>query len=391
MPLIFNRRILISLTSHASRQPGILLNGIYSLIIAVALLTSGSAHATEKKHVKKTAGSKTAASAAAATRAKKDEGHFEQLKEVSSFISEMVSKHGYTEVELKAIFKQARYIETARQLMRPAPAGKPKNWKAYRARFVEPYRIEAGVAFWDKYADALAKAEQEYGVPPEIIVGLIGVETIFGKQTGGFRVMDVLTTLAFDYPDTPTRDARMQFFRAELENMLLMSREASLDPFVFKGSYAGAIGWPQFMPGSIRKYAVDFDGDGKINLTDSPVDAIGSVAHYLAVHGWKRNLPVAFPATLNVTEKNEQLSTALGKGLQASYQLQDLKAIATTASSDAPTNISYGLVDLQNGNDATEYWFATENFYAITLYNRSYFYAMSVFDLGRVIAAARQK
>lgn len=391
MPLIINRRILISLTSHASRQPGILLNSIYSLIIAVSLLTSGAAHATEKKHVKKPANIAATASSAPAAKAKKDEGHFEQWKEVSSFISEMVSKHGYTEAELKAIFKQARYIEAARQLMRPAPAGKPKNWKAYRARFVEPYRIEAGVAFWDKYADALAKTEQEYGVPPEIIVGLIGVETIFGKQTGSFRVMDVLTTLAFDYPDTPTRDARMQFFRGELENMLLMSREASLDPFVFKGSYAGAIGWPQFMPGSIRKYAVDFDGDGKINLTDSPVDAIGSVAHYLAVHGWKRNLPVAFPATLVVSEKSEQLSTALGKGLQASYQLQDLKAIATTASSDAPTNIPYGLVDLQNGNDATEYWFATENFYAITLYNRSYFYAMSVYDLGRVIAAARQK
>ncbi|MFZ6734032.1 lytic murein transglycosylase B [Undibacterium sp. Ji42W] len=374
------------MTSHATNQPGILLNGIYSLIIATALLTTGAAHATEKRHVKK-----TASSTVAAAKTKKDEGHFEQWKEVSGFISDMVSKHGYTEAELKAIFKQARYIETARQLMRPAPAGKPKNWKAYRARFVEPYRIEAGVAFWDKYADALAKAEQEYGVPPEIIVGLIGVETIFGKQTGGFRVMDVLTTLAFDYPDTPTRDARMQFFRGELENMLLMSREASLDPFVFKGSYAGAIGWPQFMPGSIRKYAVDFDGDGKINLTDSPVDAIGSVAHYLAVHGWKRNLPVAFPATLVLHEKSELLSTALGKGLQASYQLQDLKAIATTASSEAPTNISYGLVDLQNGNDATEYWLATENFYAITLYNRSYFYAMSVYDLGRVIAAARQK
>ncbi len=387
MPLIFYRRILISQTSHASRvspQPGILLNSIYSLIITVALLTTGAAHATEKKHTKKPA-------AVAKAKAKKEESHFEQSKEVSGFISEMVSKHGFSEAELKAIFKQAKFIESARQLMRPAPAGKPKNWKAYRARFVEPYRIETGVAFWDKYADALARAEREYGVPPEIIVGLIGVETIFGKQTGGFRVMDVLTTLAFDYPDTPTRDTRMQFFRGELENMLLMSREASLDPFVFKGSYAGAIGWPQFMPGSIRKYAVDFDGDGKINLTDSPVDAIGSVAHYLAMHGWKRNLPVAFPATLVVTEKNEQLAAALGKGLQASYQLQDLKAIATTASSDAPTNIPYGLIDLQNGNDATEYWFATENFFAITLYNRSYFYAMSVYDLGRVIAAARQK
>ncbi|MFZ6875538.1 lytic murein transglycosylase B [Undibacterium sp. Di27W] len=362
-----------------------MLNCISSLIIATALLTAGQAYAIEKKHVKKAATSDSTA------KAQNAEGHFEQSKEVASFISSMVSKHGFSEAELKTIFKQVKYIGSARQLMRPAPPGKPKNWKAYRARFVEPYRIEAGIAFWDKYADALTRAEQEYGVPPEIIVGLIGVETIFGKQTGGFRVMDVLTTLAFDYPDTPTRDVRMQFFRAELENMLLMAREAALDPFLFKGSYAGAIGWPQFMPGSIRKYAVDFDGDGKINLTDSPVDAIGSVAHYLAMHGWKRNLPIAFPATLVVSEKSEQLPAVLGKGLQASYQLQDLKAIATTASSEAPTNIQYGLVDLQNGNDATEYWFATENFFAITLYNRSYFYAMSVFDLGRAIALARQK
>ncbi|MFZ6657380.1 lytic murein transglycosylase B [Undibacterium sp. TJN19] len=310
---------------------------------------------------------------------------------MSAFIGQMVSKHGYTETELNAIFKQVRYVEMARQLMRPAAPGKPKNWKAYRARFVEPYRIEAGVAFWDKYADDLARAEQQYGVPAEIIVGLIGVETIFGKQTGSFRVMDALTTLAFDYPDTPTREARMQFFQGELENMLLMARESSLDPFVFKGSYAGAIGWPQFMPGSIRKYAVDFDGDGKINLTDSPVDAIGSVAHYLAEHGWKRNLPIAFPATLISKDQPEALANALGKGLTASFQMQELKTIASTASSEAPTNIAYGLIDLQNGNEATEYWLATENFFAITLYNRSYFYAMSVFDLGHVISLARKK
>jgi len=375
---------LISYTTPVTSKLATLKNCIYPLIIASAVITAGEAGASAKKQVKKAAHSTAPAT-------KKDESHFQQWKEVSGFIDNMVSKHGFTEAELKATFKQVKYIETARQLMRPAPPGKPKNWKAYRARFVEPYRIEAGVAFWDKYADALAKAEREYGVPPEIIVGLIGVETIFGKQTGGFRVMDVLTTLAFDYPDTPTRDARMQFFRGELENMLLMARESSLDPFVFKGSYAGAIGWPQFMPGSIRKYAVDFDGDGKINLTDSPVDAIGSVAHYLSMHGWKRALPVVFPATLVVAEKSEQLNTALGKGLLASYQLQDLKAIATTASIEAPTTIQYGLVDLQNGNDATEYWFATENFFAITLYNRSYFYAMSVYDLGRMIAAARQK
>jgi len=317
--------------------------------------------------------------------------HFSQWKQVSLFIADMAARYGFQTEQLNTVFDQARYIETARQLMKPAPPGKPKNWKAYRARFVEPYRIDAGVAFWDKYSDALDRAQQQYGVPPEIIVGLIGVESIFGKHTGNFRVMDVLTTLAFDYPDTPTREARMQFFRSELENMLLMARDSGLDPFSFKGSYAGAIGWPQFMPGSIRKYAVDFDGDGVINLTDSPVDAIGSVAHYLSVHGWKRDMPVAFPATLINGSQPEVLSNILSKGLQATYQLRELKSVVGTSSADAPDGILYGLADLQNGEDADEYWLVTDNFYAITHYNRSYFYAMSVFELGRVIRSARSK
>ncbi|MFZ6673622.1 lytic murein transglycosylase B [Undibacterium sp. Xuan67W] len=321
--------------------------------------------------------------------------HFAQWKEVADFIDQMVVKHGFDKAELITTFDQVRYVESAIQLMKPAPAGKPKNWKAYRARFVDAYRINAGIAFWDKYADALNRAENQYGVPAEIIVGLIGVETVFGKNTGNFRVMDALTTLAFAYPDTPTRATRMEFFRGELENMLLMARESRLDPFKFRGSYAGAIGWSQFMPSSIRKFAVDFDGDGQIDLLASPTDAIGSVAHYLSMHGWKKNLPTAFPATLVINPDNEQdiskLSSILGQGLRANYKLDELRSVATTASPDATDNLLYGLIDLQNGNDPTEYWLATENFFAITQYNRSYFYAMSVIDLGKVIAAARTK
>ena len=317
--------------------------------------------------------------------------HFSQWKDVSVFINEMVNKYGFKEADLISLFDQTRYVETARQLMRPAPPGKPKNWKAYRARFVEPYRIDAGIAFWNQHANVLARAEQQYGVPAEIIVGLIGVETIFGKNTGNFRVMDTLTTLAFDYPDTPTRDARMQFFRSELENLLLIAKESGADPFAFKGSYAGAIGLSQFMPSSIRQYAVDFDGDGQINLNNSAADAIGSVANYLSLHGWKRNLPTVFPATLSVSDDDQtKLKTALSQGLHATYSLADLKPFLTTASSDAPDGILYGVVNLQNGDDATEYWMGTDNFYAITQYNRSYFYAMSVIDLGRVISAARK-
>lgn len=318
--------------------------------------------------------------------------HFSQWKEVAEFIEKMGDQHGFDKAQLAASFDQTRYLESAIQLIKPAPPGKPKNWKAYRARFVENVRIENGIAFWDKYADALARAEAQYGVPPEIIVGLIGVETIYGHHTGNFRVMDALTTLAFAYPDTPTRLTRMEFFRSELENMLLLARESGLDPFSFKGSYAGAIGLPQFMPGSIRKFAVDFDGDGTIDLLASPVDAIGSVANYLALHGWKKGQPTAFPATLANEEADPgALNTALAQGLKASFSLKEIRAIASSASPDMPEQLLYGLVDLQNGNEPTEYWLATDNFFAIAKYNRSYFYAMSVIDLGKVIAVARAK
>lgn len=308
----------------------------------------------------------------------------------------MVTRHGFDKTRLDTTFDQVRYVESAIQLIKPAPPGRPKNWKAYRARFVERSRIDAGIAFWDTHADALDKAEREYGVPAEIIVGLIGVETIYGRNTGNFRVMDALTTLAFAYPDTPTRLTRMAFFRTELENLLLLSRDSLIDPFSFKGSYAGAIGLPQFMPGSIRSYAVDFNGDGQVDLLTSPADAIGSIANYLSLHGWKKGLPTVFPATLISVETDldksaDKLNTVLSQGLKASYSLNELRPLATTASQDIPDHLLYGLVDLQNGNDPTEYWLATDNFFAITQYNRSYFYAMSVIDLGRVIALARLK
>ena len=333
--------------------------------------------------------SKAKAKKAAAVDDQAEYVHFSQWKDVHSFIQDMASKHGIPEATLTTWFDQARYIENARQLMRPAPPSKPKNWKAYRSRFVEQHRIDAGVAFWNQNADVLDRAEKQYGVPAEIIVGLIGVETIYGKNTGNFRVMDTLTTLAFDYPDTPTREARMQFFKSELENFLLIVKDAGADPFAFKGSYAGAIGLSQVMPSSIRQYAVDFDGDGQIDLNNSAADAIGSVAHYLAAHGWKRHLPTVFPATLSADETQESVKTALSRGLQATYSLGELKQFVTTSSSDAPTEIQYGLINLQNGDDPTEYWLGTDNFYAITQYNRSYFYAMSVIDLGQVIKAAR--
>nr|WP_148415491.1 lytic murein transglycosylase B [Noviherbaspirillum massiliense] len=314
--------------------------------------------------------------------------NFNQWKDVSDFIDEMVAKHGFDRSELEAIFRQARYVDTTIQLIKPAPPGKPKNWQAYRARFVEPVRINAGVAFWDSYADALARAEAEYGVPAEIIVGILGVETIYGRNTGNFRVLDALTTLAFSYPDTPNRAARMSFFRGEIANTLLFARDAKIDPFSLLGSYAGAIGWPQFMPGSIRRYAVDFDGDGKVDLRNSPVDAIGSVASFLVQHGWKRGEPIVFPASV-ASAGNTGWEMFIGQGLEAKFSLEELKTAGVTSSAEPPADMLYGLVDLQNGTDPTEYWLGTGNFFAITKYNRSFFYAMSVIDLGRAVRTAR--
>jgi membrane-bound lytic murein transglycosylase B len=318
--------------------------------------------------------------------------NYAQWREVGEFMDQMVAKHGFNRTELEAILVKVRYVDSAIQLMKPAPPGKPKNWRAYRARFVEPVRINAGVAFWNEHADALARAEAQFGVPAEIIVGIIGVETVYGRNTGNFRVMDAVTTLAFSYPDTPNREKRMAYFRGELENTLLFARESGIDPFSLLGSYAGAIGWPQFMPSSIRQFAVDFDSDNRIDLRNSPVDAIGSVANFLVKHGWKSGEPMVFPVTVgNDANGAAAWEAFLGQGLDAKFKLDELKAAGVMPGMEPPADMPLGLVDLQNGTEPTEYWLGAANFFAITKYNRSFFYAMSVIDLGRAVRSARGK
>ena len=333
--------------------------------------------------------------------------NFGQWQGVAEFIDQVAARDGFSKTELESWLRQAHYVDSAVQLMKPAPPGRPKNWTAYRLRFVEPVRINAGAAFWNQHADALARAEARFGVPAEIIVGIIGVETVYGRNTGNFRVMDAITTLAFAYPNTPNRDVRMAYFRRELENTLLFAREANLDPFSLLGSYAGAIGWPQFMPGSIRQFAIDFDGDGRIDLRNSAVDAIGSVANFLVQHGWKSGEPVVFPTNMRALPGAavERIATGpasgpaggaanswqrfIGQGLEASYTADELRNGGVLPAVALPNDLRYGLIDLQNGDGPTEYWIATNNFFAITQYNRSYFYAMSVIDLGRAVRVAR--
>lgn len=310
--------------------------------------------------------------------------HFTEWKAVNDFADEIALKHGFPREELRTLFGQARFVDSAVQLVKPAPVGKPKNMNAVRKLMIEPVRINAGIRFWNEHADTLARAEAEFGVPAEIIVGIIGIETVYGRNTGQFRVVDVLTTLGFAYPEAPNKVARMAFFRGELENTLLLARKQSIDPFSLLGSFAGAVGLPQFMPGSILSYAVDFNQDGAIDLRGSPQDAIGSVANFLVKHGWKReqNGPAVYQGTMSPGREWEKF---LGQGLAAKFSLEQLQAAGVATAASLPKARSYGLIDLQNGADATEYWVSTDNFYAITQYNRSYYYAMSVLELGRAV------
>jgi membrane-bound lytic murein transglycosylase B len=313
--------------------------------------------------------------------------NFGDWKEVRVFLDELAARDGFDRAELGALINQVRLVDAAVQLVKPAPPGKPKNWQAYSKMMVDPVRIDAGVKFWNQNAEALNRAESLYGVPAEVLVAIIGIETVYGRNTGRFRVLDAITTLAFSYPEAPQRRERMAFFRAELEATLLFARQDGIDPLSLKGSFAGAIGMPQFMPSSLMKYAVDFDGSGKIDLQNSSSDAIGSVAAFLAGHGWQRELsgPPVYAASVS---PNRAWESMLNQGLVATYRPAELM-VAGVASSVPPPDQLYGLVDLQNGADPTEYWLANNNFFAITQYNRSYFYAMSVLELGRAVRLAR--
>jgi membrane-bound lytic murein transglycosylase B len=278
---------------------------------------------------------------------------------------------------------QARYKESVAKLIMPAPAATGKNWALYRSRFVEPIRIKAGVAFWRAHEAELRRAESIYGVPAEIIAGIIGVETIYGRQTGQFRVLDVLTTLSLDFPKG--RSDRSDFFKQELAQFLKLCVEQGAEPESVLGSYAGAIGLPQFMPSSVRRYAVDFDGDGRIDLQRSVADAIGSVGHYLSQQGWKTNQPSYFEITPPADPN--ALSKLLAPDIVPSFPAQDMVGMGAKlpdAAMDYPGPLA--LVQLFNAGDPPTMIAGTANFYAITRYNQSSYYALAVVQLGQAVA-----
>lgn len=282
-----------------------------------------------------------------------------------------------------AQISQARYRETVSKLIMPAASSTAKNWSAYRRRFIEPIRIRAGQAFWKTYAKPLQRAEQDYGVPASVIAGVLGVETIYGRQTGGFKVIDVLSTLSLDFPDG--RSDRSAFFRRELGEFLKLCAEQKWDPQSIQGSYAGAIGWPQFMPSSIRRYAVDFDRDGRIDLQNSPVDAIGSVAKYLADHGWQSALPSYYSVT--APSDVASLNKLLEPDIVPTFTAEEMKSLGAQLAPEALAHPGkLALVQLLNGNAAPTLIAGTQNFYVVTRYNQSSYYALAVIQLGQAVS-----
>jgi membrane-bound lytic murein transglycosylase B len=308
--------------------------------------------------------------------------------DVLRFADEVAQRQGLDAAWVRAALERARYSPAVARLIMPAANGAAKNWNAYRARFVEPVRIRAGLAFWRTHERWLALAEERFGVPPEVVVAIIGVESIFGQQTGNFRVIDALSTLAFDFPSG--RKDRAPFFRDELEAFLLMCHQGGLEPLALKGSYAGAIGMPQFLPSSVNKYAIDLDGDGFIDLKDSPADVIGSVARYMAEFGWQRGMPTRFDVTPppEVTERAIMLVPDIVPSFSAQEFAQRGAALSLAGQAfEGPL----ALVELQNGDAAPSYIAGTANFYAITRYNWSSYYALAVIELGEAITRERAR
>ncbi len=296
--------------------------------------------------------------------------------QIRDFIEDMVSRHDFDRRELEAVFAQVKILPDALKLI-SAPSS-AISWRNYRERFVNPQRIVGGVNFWRRHAQALTKASQVYGVPEEIMVAIIGIETSYGTSTGNYRVIDTLTTLAFEFP------RRADYFREELTQYFLLAREQNFDVLSMRGSYAGAIGIPQFMPGSYRRYAIDFDGDGKVNLSGNVIDAIGSVGNYLKVFGWQKDQP----AVLRAQKTSEDFRGVVEPGIEPLHSIDKLKQTGVTPIGSVDGERLAALIVLDNDGQE-ELWLGFNNFYVITRYNRSTFYAMSVYTLAEAIRAAK--
>jgi membrane-bound lytic murein transglycosylase B len=306
--------------------------------------------------------------------------------EVRSFIESMQTEHGLDPAEVERVLGDVQYQPAVVRLIGPPPdqqttepAVKPvRSYPRYRAKFLTNVRIAAGVRYWDMHEEYLRRAEAEFGVPAEVVLGILGVETAFGRNTGSFRVVDSLATIAFDGP------RRQEYFRDELKELLLLARDMSIDPLEIKGSYAGAMGLPQFMPSSYRRYAVDFDHDEVTDIIGSPADAIGSVASYLKAYGWKSGEPATVKVKLPAGSEADLVT-----GLERAYDVAELKQRGVKFVTSKLPQGACSVVELPVPGKPSKYVAGFSNFEAVTRYNRSTFYASAVLDLADAIRTAR--
>lgn len=302
---------------------------------------------------------------------------YSQRADVRAYVAELVAEHGFTAEELAELFSQAQRKQSILDAI-ARPAERTLKWHEYRDIFIEEPRITQGLEFWSNHQAVLEEAEARFGVAPEYVVAILGVETRYGRITGGFRVLDALTTLAFDYPP------RADFFRRELTQFLLLAREEGHDPLSLTGSYAGAMGYGQFIPSSYRSYAVDFDGDGLRDIWGNPTDAVGSIANYFSVHGWHPGEDVV----LRVRVDGDRADGLANASLDLTHTVADLGRLGVDVAG-LPEDAPAALFRMES-EDGDEYWLGLNNFHVITRYNRSRLYALAVHQLGQTIKARRQ-
>jgi membrane-bound lytic murein transglycosylase B len=362
-------------------QPSLALRQITAALLLLAALTG---NASAKPHAK---AHKAAPHKAASTKAQTHGPAYGKTAEAITLADELAQQYSLPKAWTREQISKAQYLKGVPKMVLPPTIPTAKNWRAYRERFIEPRRIEAGTQFWQTYQSALARAEQTYGVPAEMVVGIIGVETFYGQNMGNYRVLDALTTLTLNFPSTHPRAAERQaFFKSELGHFLVQAHnqgDASTT-----GSFAGAMGWPQFMPSSVAKFAVDFDGDGRIDLRNSPVDAIGSVANYFKAFGWQTGMPTHYPVGFD--EARLDKPTLLAPDILPSFSVSNFTAKGAVLDEQAQKhNGQLALVELFNGDDAPSYVAGTDNFYVVTRYNWSSYYALAVIELGQAVKANR--
>ena len=309
---------------------------------------------------------------------------------IAAFADQWAKQNQANPNTITQLLQGAKRRNDVLSLMTPKGQSQSKNWLLYRSRFVTQQRVASGVKFWNKHRKTLARAQRQFGVDVHIILGILGVETQFGRNKGRVPTLDALVTLAFDFPQVhPRAEQRSAYFKQELSALLKLSQDQNQDVTTWRGSYAGALGYPQFMPSSWQKWGIDFDGDHQVDLMNSPADAIGSVAHYLQVHGWVKSIPTHWHA--DTSEVTGDLEPLLEQDILPNLQAHQLRDAGVKGlPKHPPQGHALALVELLNGSQPPSYVIGTPNFYAITRYNQSSYYALAVIELGEAIWRAHR-